>query len=71
MPGRRSGRLLALAEKLDNLAGGFLLGLQPTGSQDPYALRRQARGEENWIAYRLGGVDALDEAAELWQAPVA
>ena len=32
---------------------------------------RQARGEENWIAYRLGGVDARDEAAALWQAPVA
>lgn len=29
---------------------------------------RQERAEENWIAYRLGGVDALDEAGERWAA---
>jgi glycyl-tRNA synthetase beta chain len=43
LPRSEAGRLVALAEKMDNLAGGFVLGLAPTGSQDPYALRRQAQ----------------------------
>jgi len=38
------GVLLALADKLDSIAGCFALGLEPTGSQDPYALRRQSLG---------------------------
>ncbi len=38
------GTLLSLAEKLDNLAGCFGIGLVPSGSMDPYALRRQAQG---------------------------
>ncbi|MCU1306305.1 MAG: glycyl-tRNA synthetase beta chain [Acidobacteriaceae bacterium] len=36
--------LLALADKADSIAGMFALGLQPTGSKDPFALRRQANG---------------------------
>ncbi|MCU1284333.1 MAG: glycyl-tRNA synthetase beta chain [Acidobacteriales bacterium] len=36
--------LLALADKSDSIAGMFALGLQPTGSKDPFALRRQANG---------------------------
>jgi glycyl-tRNA synthetase beta chain len=36
--------LLALADKADTIAGMFALGLQPTGSKDPFALRRQANG---------------------------
>jgi glycyl-tRNA synthetase beta chain len=36
--------LLALADKLDTITGCFIMGLEPTGSQDPYALRRQAVG---------------------------
>jgi len=44
LPASPEGRLLALADRLDSLAGGFALGLGPTGSQDPYALRRQALG---------------------------
>ncbi|MCB9728084.1 MAG: glycine--tRNA ligase subunit beta [Deltaproteobacteria bacterium] len=38
------GRAVALADKLDALVGCFSLGLEPTGSADPYALRRQALG---------------------------
>jgi glycyl-tRNA synthetase beta chain len=37
------GTVLSLAEKADNLAGCFGAGLAPTGSEDPYALRRQAQ----------------------------
>ncbi|MEN1928759.1 glycine--tRNA ligase subunit beta [Luteimonas sp. MJ250] len=36
------GRLLAIAERIDTLAGGFAAGLKPTGNKDPFALRRNA-----------------------------
>ncbi|KLV27309.1 glycine--tRNA ligase subunit beta [Niallia circulans] len=48
------GGVLALAEKLDTIVSFFSIGLVPTGSQDPYALRRQATGivqtliDKNW-----------------------
>ncbi len=38
------GRVLAVAERLYVLAGGFYAGLQPTGNKDPFALRRAALG---------------------------
>lgn len=38
------GRVLALAERLDTLAGIFAVGLKPTGNKDPFALRRAALG---------------------------
>ncbi|MFO7914469.1 MAG: glycine--tRNA ligase subunit beta [Candidatus Krumholzibacteriales bacterium] len=44
LPESEAGIIISLADKMDNIAGGFLLGLNPTGSQDPYALRRQALG---------------------------
>lgn len=44
LPKTPVGTVLSLADKLDTLAGFFSLGLIPTGSQDPYALRRQANG---------------------------
>ncbi|GAB6048259.1 glycine--tRNA ligase subunit beta [Methyloparacoccus murrellii] len=44
LPETDTGRVLALAEKLDTLAGIFSAGLIPTGDKDPYALRRAALG---------------------------
>jgi glycyl-tRNA synthetase beta chain len=38
------GKVLAVAERLDTLAGGFAAGLKPTGNKDPFALRRNALG---------------------------
>ncbi|HEY5803966.1 MAG TPA: glycine--tRNA ligase subunit beta [Lysobacter sp.] len=38
------GQVLAIAERLDTLAGGFAAGLRPTGNKDPFALRRNALG---------------------------
>ena len=38
------GAALAIAEKLDTIVSFFAIGMIPTGSQDPYALRRQATG---------------------------
>jgi glycyl-tRNA synthetase len=42
LPHTPAGILLSLADKFDNLISCFSLGLQPTSSSDPYALRRQA-----------------------------
>ncbi|MBX9720469.1 MAG: glycine--tRNA ligase subunit beta, partial [Candidatus Obscuribacterales bacterium] len=38
------GRFAAVIDKLDNLVGLYALGRRPSGSSDPYALRRQAHG---------------------------
>lgn len=42
-----TGIVLALAERIDNLVACFSIGIKSTGSQDPYALRRQALGVVN------------------------
>ncbi|MCK4550272.1 MAG: glycine--tRNA ligase subunit beta, partial [Candidatus Krumholzibacteria bacterium] len=44
LPSTDTGTVLALADRLDTIAGCFIQGFEPTGSQDPYALRRQAVG---------------------------
>ena len=44
IPGTSLGRILALADKVDTLVGFFAIGQAPTGSRDPYALRRAALG---------------------------
>ena len=44
LPTTPEGAAASLAGKLDSLAGGFAVGVAPTGSADPYALRRQASG---------------------------
>ncbi|MBD2844441.1 glycine--tRNA ligase subunit beta [Paenibacillus sp. IB182496] len=59
------GAIVGIADKLDTIAGCFAIGIVPTGSQDPYGLRRQAAGIVQTIithgfAFRL---DALFELA--------
>jgi glycyl-tRNA synthetase beta chain len=49
-PRSLEGAILAIADKADSIAGMFALGLQPTGSKDPFALRRQANGIVKIIA---------------------
>ena len=44
LPRTVAGRIVSLADKLDNMVATFSRGLIPTGSQDPFALRRQALG---------------------------
>ena len=54
LPTTQAGNIVSLAGKLDTLAGNFLIGQIPTGSEDPFALRRQAFAvvrillENNW-----------------------
>ena len=53
-PRKASGAILALADRFDSICGLFRIGLVPTGSRDPYGLRRAALGvvsiaiERNW-----------------------
>ena len=44
VPRTAEGAILAICDKADTLAGMFSLGLVPSGSKDPFALRRQANG---------------------------
>ena len=44
IPSTRNGLIVALADNLDTLRGCFRIGLVPTGSKDPFALRRAAQG---------------------------
>jgi glycyl-tRNA synthetase beta chain len=50
VPRTIEGAVLSIADKADSIAGMFALGLQPTGSKDPFALRRQANGIVKTIA---------------------
>ncbi len=49
LPSGDLGRIIGIADKLDNIMATFSRGQAPTGSQDPYALRRQALGIINIV----------------------
>lgn len=63
LPATDEGALASLAGKLDSLAGSFAAGMIPTGSADPYALRRQAAGVVRILLEKQLPVD-LDAALE-------
>jgi glycyl-tRNA synthetase beta chain len=44
IPSTLAGQIVSLADKLDTLKGCFAVGMIPTGSKDPFALRRAAQG---------------------------
>jgi glycyl-tRNA synthetase beta chain len=44
LPATRTGQALALADKLDTIAGTFAIGQRPTGNRDPFGIRRAALG---------------------------
>jgi glycyl-tRNA synthetase beta chain len=44
IPRNRTGQIVSLADKLDTLRGCFRVGVIPSGSRDPFALRRAAQG---------------------------
>jgi glycyl-tRNA synthetase beta chain len=44
VPSTHAGAVVSIADKMDTIAGIFSIGKLPTGSEDPYALRRQALG---------------------------
>lgn len=68
LPESKPGIAVALADKLDSIAGFFAMGMIPSGSQDPYALRRAAAGCANIIIRRDLGLkisEILPYACEL------
>jgi len=50
LPETKSGTLVSIAERMDSIVACFGIGLKPTGSRDPYALRRQCLGVINMLA---------------------
>ena len=81
LPTTPTGMVLALAERLDTITGLFGIGQPPTGSKDPFALRRAALGAlriiiekqlpldlSACIAAAVAGFDKLPKAAGLQQA---
>jgi glycyl-tRNA synthetase beta chain len=59
VPRTVEGAVLSIADKADSVAGMFALGLIPSGSKDPFGLRRQANGivktiAEHHLPFRLG-----------------
>jgi glycyl-tRNA synthetase beta chain len=68
VPRTVEGAVLALADKVDTIVGMFGLGLEPTGSKDPFALRRAANGVvkilgETAVALPLTLGDVVDAAS--------
>ena len=44
LPATETGRILSIADKVDTITGMFMVGNIPSGSEDPFALRRRASG---------------------------
>ncbi len=68
LPQTMPGVILSIADKVDTITATFSIGLKPTGTQDPYALRRQALGVINILLDReidLNLPELIDEAASL------
>ncbi len=69
IPRGRVGRVVSLADRLSTLAGMFGSGLVPTGSKDPFALRRTAQGAVRIVLEGDLGIDLeeiLGRALELY-----
>ena len=67
LPASTTGQILALAERLDTLAGIFGIGQKPTGAKDPFGLRRAALGALRLLIEKqlpLDLADLLDKAAD-------
>jgi glycyl-tRNA synthetase beta chain len=70
IPGTKEGAIVAVADKLDTLRECFRIGMVPTGSRDPFALRRAAQGLvricfEGWLDLWLEDSDIFGDSVEL------
>jgi glycyl-tRNA synthetase beta chain len=68
LPRERAGAMVSLADRFDTLVGFFRIGAKPTGSKDPFALRRAAQGAVQILLNRDKrrvniGIDRLIEIA--------
>lgn len=74
VPRTLEGAILSIADKADSIAGMFALGLVPSGSKDPFALRRQANGIVKTIAEHKMPVNLaalMSEARERYRSSEA
>jgi glycyl-tRNA synthetase beta chain len=74
VPRAIEGAVLSICDKAETIAGMFALGLQPTGSKDPFALRRQANGIVKTIAEHkapIGIARLFDLARETYRGSAA
>src|SRR5882762_4456349 len=74
VPRTVEGAVLSIADKADSIAGMFALGLIPSGSKDPFALRRQANGivktiAEHKLPFRLSEI--MNDARARYQGSEA
>ena len=70
LPQTEEGAIVSIADKIDTIVGFFGVGLPPTGTADPYALRRQSLGVINIILnrnYQLTLDFLLDESLALFK----
>ncbi len=68
-PQTPAGRIVSMADKIDTIVGTFSRGKIPTGSQDPFALRRQALGLVNMMIeaqYTLDLSRVVDKSMDLY-----
>lgn len=68
LPQDNVGAFVSIADKIDTICGCFGVGLVPTGSADPYALRRSAIGILNIVldrGYRLSVPELVEQSLEL------
>jgi glycyl-tRNA synthetase beta chain len=73
LPGTRTGMAVALADKLDTIAGIFAIGQKPSGTRDPFGLRRAALGLLRITIQRRLDLDLgalLAQAAEAARADI-
>ena len=73
LPTSDAGAMLSIADKLDTVVGCFGVGLIPTGTADPYALRRQTLGIINIILekrYPLSLVDLVEKSLQLLEEKI-
>ncbi|MFZ3339745.1 MAG: glycine--tRNA ligase subunit beta [Terriglobales bacterium] len=74
VPRTIEGAVLSIADKADSIAGMFALGLVPSGSKDPFALRRQANGIVRTIAERtlpLRLLEIMSDARQQYRGAAA
>ncbi len=67
IPRTIEGCLLAICDKMDTIAGMFAIGLEPTGSKDPFALRRAGNGVikilAEWVVEQTRGLQFVSKRA--------
>lgn len=71
LPETPQGTILAIADKLDTIVGGFIAGHIPTGSQDPQGLRRNATGIISIIAEKslsINLINLVDESIKAYES---